>query len=145
MEDEQLTDIVMSGQRLLANGDPDGARARYADSWAAATTAQHYYQACVIAHFMAHAHLEPEVQLMWHLRALDAANAAGDERVGAFYPSLYANIAEVNLRLGDIPQARAYIERARAHAHLLAADAYGESLRTLIERVSQATEQTDVI
>ncbi len=32
------------------------------------------------------------MQPIWHERAVQAADAAGDERARAFYPSLYANL-----------------------------------------------------
>jgi hypothetical protein len=89
---------------------------------------------------MAHAQIEPAQQLVWHLRSLSAAEAVGGERVRAFYPSLYANLAEVNLRLGNQSEARRWIARARETAPILPADGYARMIRSLIERVERAVE-----
>ncbi len=123
------------------HGDCAGAQALYEELWAEAATSADQYQSCVVAHFMAHAQSEPAVQLHWHLRALAAADAVDDDRVVAFYPSLYANLAEVSLRLGNPAQARHYIDKAIATEHMLANDGYGYMLRSLIARVAQAVEQ----
>ncbi len=102
MEESVMIEKIGRAQDLAANGDRDGARTLYADMWAEATRAENQYQACVVAHFMAHAHIMTPGAADWHLRALHAADAVGDERVLGFYPSLYANLGEVNLRLGNL-------------------------------------------
>jgi hypothetical protein len=97
-----MIDTIGRAQDLAASGDREGARALYDAFWAEAARAGDQYQACVVAHFLAHAHIEPEAQLDWHLRALQGANAVGNERVRAFYPSLHANLGDVYLRLGNL-------------------------------------------
>ncbi|HLQ30528.1 MAG TPA: hypothetical protein VK140_14950 [Ktedonobacteraceae bacterium] len=86
MEDSAMIEKIGRAQDLAANGDGDGARALYTELWDEATGSGNQYQACAVAHFMAHAHVEPKSQLDWHLRALHAADAVGDERIRAFYP-----------------------------------------------------------
>jgi hypothetical protein len=141
MENGAMIDTIVRAQALAANGDPEGALGLYDTLWAEAIRAEDQYQACIVAHFMAHAHIEPEAQLDWHLRALRAADSVGDERVRAFYPSLYANLAEVYLRLGNLAQARAFIAQACATEHVLQDDGYGRMMRSLIVRVTQAVER----
>ena len=114
------------------------ARPIYEALWADATRAKDAYRRCVVAHFMAHAQVEPEVQLTWHLRALHAADAVHDDRVGTFYPSLYGNVADAYLQLGDPAQAQHYIDKARAVAAILPDDGYGRMIQRLIARVTQA-------
>ena len=133
-----MIEKIGRAQDLATNGDRDGACSLYADMWAKAIRAEDQYQACVIAHFMAHAHVEPEAQRDWHLRALHAADAVGDERVSGFYTSLYANLGEVTLRLGNLALAREYISRAEEIHHVLPDDGYGRLIRSLIVRVTQA-------
>ena len=74
---------------------------------------------------------------------LHAADTVGDERVRPFYPSLYANIGEVYLRLGNLAQARKYIAKARETEHILQDDGYGRMIRSLIVRVAQAVEHNN--
>src|SRR5438309_2991335 len=129
-----MIDKIGRAQNLAANGDREGARALYDALWVEATRAGDQYQACVVAHFMAHAHVEPEAQLDWHLRALQAADAVRDERVRAFYPSLYANLGDVYLRLGNLTLAQEHINKAREIEHVLPDDGYGRMVRSLIVR-----------
>lgn len=141
MDDAELTVRIRRAQACEVQRDMDAARAVYAELWEAATRGGDSYAACIAAHFMAHAQDEPETQLAWHTRAFDCAEGArvaGDERSAPFFPSLHANLADVYLRLGDRERAQAHIERAREST--LSADAYGQSVRTLIARLSDALE-----
>jgi tetratricopeptide (TPR) repeat protein len=145
LEDSTMIDKIGQAQDLAANGDREGARALYDALWAEATRAGDQYQACVVAHFLAHAHVEPEAQLDWHLRALQAANAVGDERVRAFYPSLHANLGDVYLRLGNLTQAQEHIDKARETEHVLPDDGYGRLVRSLIIRLTQTVSSGTVL
>ena len=140
MEDSAMIDMIGRAQDLVANGDREGALALYNALWAEATRVEDQYQACIVGHFMAHAHIEPEAQLVWHLRALQRANAVGDERVLAFYPSLHANLGDVYLRLGNLAQAQEHIDKAREAEHILPDDGYGRMIRSLIVRLTQTLE-----
>jgi tetratricopeptide (TPR) repeat protein len=141
MEDSAMIDKIGRAQDLAANDDRAGAYAIYNVLWAEATRAGDQYQACIVAHFLAHAHVEPEAQLAWHLRALQAADAVGDERVRSFYPSLHANLGDVYLRLGNLPQAQEHIDKARKFEHILPDDGYGRLIRSLIIRLTQTIER----
>ena len=141
MEDSTMIEQIGRAQYLAANGDREGACALYDGLWAETTRAGNQYQACVVAHFLAHTHLEPEAQLDWHVRALLAADAVGDERVRAFYPSLHANLGDVYLRLGKLTQAQAHIDKARETEYLLPDDGYGRLIRSLIIRLTQTFER----
>ena len=136
-----MIDKIGQAQDLATSGDHEGACALYDALWAEAARAEDQYQACVVAHFLAHAHVEPEAQLDWHLRALQAANAVGDERVRAFYPSLHANLGDVYLRLGNLTQAQEHIDKARETEHVLPDDGYGRMIRSLILRLTQTVER----
>lgn len=143
-EDSELIAQIGQAQALVIEGNRGGAHALLAQLWAAALQAGDQYRACVVAHFLAHAYVEPGLQLDWHLRALVAADAVSDERVRGFYPSLYANVAEVYLRLGNLTQSRAYIDRAHAAAHVLPEDSYGRMIRSLIARVMEVLDHPDL-
>ncbi len=140
MEDSAMIDTIDQAQALLANGDHEGAHALYEALWVEASRTQDQYQACIIAHFLAHAHVEPHAQLDWHLRALHAADTVGDERVRAFYPSLHANLGDVYLRLGNFTRAQEHINKAREIEHVLPDDGYGRMIRSLIVRLMQTSK-----
>jgi len=139
-EPDPLSDAISRVQALFIEGDVAGAQARYQAMWDEAEQHGDCYQACVVAHFMAHAQQDTEDQLLWHLRALAAAEASPDDRVASFYPSLYANVAEVYLRLGNVAEARRYCAHAAAVADRLPGDIYGYIIRGLIARIQQSME-----
>lgn len=143
MGDAEIRAAVGRAQALEVRGEREAARTAYLGLWEEATRTGDRYVACIAAHFLAHAHDAPEAQLDWHLRALHAAEAAdatGDARVRAFYPSLHANLADVYLRRGDRARAEAHVGHARDAEHLLADDAYGRTVRSLIARLARDVE-----
>jgi hypothetical protein len=143
MDDAEMMDGLARAEALLLTSGRESARAHYAELWERVLHGGDQYQACVIAHFLARAQEEPEMQRDWHLRALraaESAQAAGDKRVEAFYPSLCGNLADVSLRLGDPAAAHDYLERARAAEHLLPDDGYGRMIRGLIARLTREVE-----
>ncbi|MEV4345587.1 hypothetical protein AB0J83_14030 [Actinoplanes sp. NPDC049596] len=121
--------LCQDGMRAEAEGRADAARAFFAEAWAARTDD---YEACVAAHYLARAQAEPAEILRWNTEALKHADAVGDERVAAFYPSLYVSVAMAHERLGDPAAARAAFERAAEHVAVLPADEYGDQLRKVI-------------
>ncbi|MGZ3663318.1 MAG: tetratricopeptide repeat protein [Ktedonobacterales bacterium] len=139
MDDTSFIEAINHAQGL----GREAARPVYEELWESATRAHDQYHCCIVAHFMAHAQVEAEAQRAWHLRALHAADAAHDERVTSFYPSLYGNLADTYLRLGDLAQAQHYIEKARATASILQDDGYGRMIHRLIARVTQAVTPRD--
>jgi hypothetical protein len=134
MDDTSFFEAINHAQGL----GREAARLFYEELWESATRGDNQYHCCIVAHFMAHAQVEAEAQLTWHLRALHAADAVHDERVASFYPSLYGNLADTYLRLGDLAQAQDYIDKARATASVLQDDGYGRMIQRLISRVTQA-------
>ena len=139
-----MMETLGQAHALMAQGNREGAYALYQRLWTEATTTQDHYGACIAAHFLAHAHVEPELQLEWHVRALRAADAAGDERVRTFYPSLHGNLADVYLRLGDRVRARQHLELARASEPILQDNgSWHIVIQGLIARLSEALTGTD--
>lgn len=73
-----------------------------------------------IAHSMADVQDEPEDELIWDRRALEAADQLTDHRIGqagigtpvaGFYPSLHLNLGEVYRKLGRLDEARDHLQR----------------------------------
>jgi hypothetical protein len=115
--------------RAEAEERPVDARALFEQAWARRTDD---HDACVAAHYLARQQDDPEEIRRWNQEALRHADAVGDDRVAAFYPSLHVGVAMVNERLGNTIAARAAFEQAAEHVGAMAADAYGEQLRTAI-------------
>jgi len=141
MDDMSFIEAINHAQGL----GREAARPFYEGLWETAIRSDDQYHRCIVAHYMAHAQGEAETQLAWHLRALHAADAVHDERVRAFYPSLYGNVADAYLRIGDLAQAQCYIEKASAAASILQDDGYGRMIQGLIARVTQAVSPDDAV
>lgn len=137
--DPALTATIARAQLLTQGDDRPAARALLLPLWDAALRTGDQPAACVIAHYLAHAQEAPSATLDWHRRALAAADAAADERLSAFYPSLHANVADAARRVGDLPAARRHIAAAQVAAHRLDNDGYGRMIRALIARLEVAT------
>jgi hypothetical protein len=80
---------------------------------------------------------DPEDELTWDLRALEAADSLSEERaqqyhasltVRAFYPSLHLNLAEDYRKLKQLDRAREHLARAAEAAEMLGAAEAGSGL-----------------
>jgi hypothetical protein len=105
------------------------------------------FHRCVIAHFMADLQDDERDELMWDERALVAVDGVSDERaqefdqslqVRGFMPSLYLSLADDHRRLGDADRAHEFLGKARAVSDALAEDPYGDLVRGILDKVSQA-------
>jgi tetratricopeptide (TPR) repeat protein len=101
--------LCIEGTQAEFRGQIDKARSLYQRAWAAA---QDDFDACVAAHYMARHQDDPEKRLYWNQMALERANAAADERVREFYPSLYLNMGRSYELLGDQDAAQRYYDLA---------------------------------
>lgn len=121
--------LCQDGMRAEAEGRPADAQALFEQAWARRTDD---YEACVAAHYLARQQDDPGETLRWNQEALRHADAVGDDRVVAFYPSLYVGVAMANERLGNTAAAHAAFEQAAEHVDVLPAGAYGEQLHAAI-------------
>lgn len=101
--------LCVAGTQAEFRGQTDEARALYQQAWEAA---QDDFEACIAAHYVARHQAQPEDRLHWNQVALDRANAVGDSRVQAFYPSLYLNLGHAFELLGQPDQAQRYYDLA---------------------------------
>ena len=104
------------------------------------------FHRCAIAHSMADAQDEVEQELVWDLRALDAAELLTDTRMAAggvdaaaaaFLPSLHLNLAECYRRLGDPARALEHVHRGRSSLAALPEDGYRRMVRDGLSRVAR--------
>ncbi|PZT69191.1 hypothetical protein DN402_19050 [Streptomyces sp. SW4] len=126
-------------------GDGEGARCRFAEIWEEITPDGDPFHRCVLAHYMADLQQDPQDELAWDLRALEAAGAVTDDRakqhdaslaIRGFYPSLHLNLAADYHKLGDDDRARAHLTQAHHHADALGDDGYGAGIRSALQRLS---------
>lgn len=89
----------------------DDARALYQQAW---DTATDDYEACIAAHYVARFQDTPEETFRWNQEALNRADAVNDDRVKAFYPSLYVNMGKSYEELGNREEAERFYALAAA-------------------------------
>lgn len=137
---------------LGREGDPESARRDLLAIWQQIGVGGDPFHRCTLAHYLADLYKDPAEALIWDVRALDAADALTDERthqhhvslhVAGFYPSLYLNIADNLRRLGAFEAAAEHINNAEQHTSALSDDAYGNTIRTAINEIHQAIDNSD--
>ncbi|WP_261957232.1 hypothetical protein [Streptomyces nigrescens] len=163
-DDGVLTRI---GQAIMLHraGDREEARNRLSALWHEIGPRGDAFHRCALAHYMADTQDDPQDELDWDLRALEAAEgfvterrpgtgpAAGESGVAAapegspgprhhplvalraFFPSLHLNIAADYAALDRPADARAQLLRARASVNALADGEYRQGLRDAIHRL----------
>lgn len=107
--DSPVIQLCIQGSRAEFEHRPDDARALYQQAWEARTDD---YEACIAAHYVGRFQDSAEESLRWNQLALLHAEAAGDERVHEFYPSLYLNLGHSHELLGNQAEAQYYYDLA---------------------------------
>jgi ClpX C4-type zinc finger protein len=120
---------IADAQKAALAGDKTTAREQFAAIWEKALEPMHQV---ALAHYMADAQDDPEIELEWDVRALTAADTADPSAVRGRYASLYANLAADHEKLGDPDKARHYLALAEAAVPDLPPDGYGELIRSTI-------------
>ena len=101
------------------------------------------FHRCALAHWMADVQDDVHDELVWDLRALEAADLMADERaaqagarspVAGFYPSLHLNLGECYRKLGDLGRAREQLERGQSAVGSLGDDIYGQMIKCRLDR-----------
>src|SRR3954451_24873897 len=116
--DETMARITQ-GVELAQAGEQERARVVLAAIWAEIEIGGDPFHQLSLSHWMADLQEDPQEELKWDLRALDAAGRLSDERarqgglagtVAALSPSLHLNLGEVYRKLGDFAAARKHLE-----------------------------------
>jgi len=101
--------LCIQGSRAEFEHRPEDARALYQSAWEAR---RDDYEACIAAHYLARFQESPAETLRWNELALEHAQAVKDEKVAAFYPSLYLNLGSAHEKLGNQEEAQRFYELA---------------------------------
>jgi hypothetical protein len=104
-----VVQLCLQGSRAEFERRLEAARSLYQQAWEARTDD---YDACIAAHYLARFQDGPEESLRWNQLALLHAEAADDERVREFYPSLYLNLGRSHEILGNQAEAKRYYDLA---------------------------------
>jgi tetratricopeptide (TPR) repeat protein len=115
----------------------------YADAWNAKTND---FEACIAAHYVARLQATPEDALRWNSEALSLGEAATDEDLSSFFPSLYLNLGKGYEDLGEFANAKRFYLLAEDKLSALPNDTYAgtvkRGIRNGLERVARAEKGT---
>ena len=101
--------LCIAGTQAEFNGNMEAACDLYQQAW---TTSTDDYEACIAAHYLARCQKSPEDIFYWNQIALERAQAADNELVRDFYPSLFLNMGRSYEYLGDKAKAEKYYSLA---------------------------------
>jgi hypothetical protein len=139
------------GIELGQSGDREAARRLFSDLWEEIGATGDPMHRCALAHSMADVQDDVHEELLWDLRALEAADLISDERarqagvtspVSGFYPSLHLNLGDAYRRLGDLDRARGHLERGHAAVGALGDDGYGQMIKQGLDRLASRLSTT---
>jgi tetratricopeptide (TPR) repeat protein len=123
--------LCTEGMQAESQGKNEAALRLFTQAWEAS---RDDYEACVSAHYLARQQTTPQDVLRWNQEALNRAEAVDDERVEAFYPSLYLNMGYSYEVLGDQAEALRYYKLAETRVAGLPEGSYGDLVRDGIAR-----------
>ena len=151
-----MTDTVMAriiqGVTDFRAGEHARARTALLDIWTELGPAGDPLHRCTLAHYLADAYDDPAEALVWDIRALDAADALTDSRLGdyhagpqaaGFYPPLPRNLAANLRRPGSFPAATLHLDTARARLDPLPDNDYGALIRRVVPEIELAIAAND--
>jgi hypothetical protein len=150
-EPDAIMTRIGKGIELSQRGERDAARDIFSQVWDEIGPSGDALHRCALAHWMADVQDDVHEELVWDLRALEAADSVTDERaqqagvtgsVRGFYPSLHLNLGETYRKLGDHYRARDHLERGRAAAGALGDDGYGQMVKGGLDRLADRLQIT---
>ncbi len=134
---------VLDAVQLALCGDHERATAALGELWRSLPLDDDFHR-CVVAHYLADLQTDPNAELRWDERALDAALRSSPDAFNgripevtheSFLPSLYLNLAASHERIGQFEAARAAASRALTLVDDGPPTALGELTRSAITRI----------
>lgn len=152
MTDDPIMKRITAAIAQSHAGDREGARECFAKIWLDMGDAPDPFHACTLSHYMADVQDDVRQELEWDLRALDAASQITDGRarehheslsIKSFFPSLYLNVGDAYLRLGDPENAREHLRKAQWSLRDLPDSPLADMTRKGIEGLAQRLAAVD--
>lgn len=118
--------VALCAAGMAVEGDSSAARALFEQAWEAR---RDDYDASIAAHFLARHQPTVESRLHWNSLAAQHAEAVSDDRILDLKASLYLNLGDSYLAAGNLADAQAAADKARASVTDLPIGGY----RTFVE------------
>jgi hypothetical protein len=135
---------ITSAVGLALTGDTEQGREALTACWRATTDADHA-QRCVIAHYLADLQSSLDEEVGWDEAALSEHAQVSDGDLApvgitstdGMAPSLHLNLGDGYLRQGRLDAAEAQLEAGMRARGALAADGYGDLIRSGLDRLEE--------
>jgi tetratricopeptide (TPR) repeat protein len=127
---------------MAVDGDAVAAGALFRQAWDAR---RDDYEASIAAHFLARHQPSLDHALHWNRVAVEHAEAVTDERAKPLLASLYLNLADSYLALGDSARATIAAEQGVTALQFLPADGYRDFVSRGLERVHARIARTSPV
>ena len=126
--------VVLCAAGMAVEGNPNDALALFEQAWAAQ---RDDYDACIAAHFLGRHQSTADARLHWNLVAVRHAEAVSDGRAIEFMASLYLNLGDASMKVGDYETALEAAERARSSLLAIPPGGYRDFVEYGICRLQQ--------
>ena len=133
--------VALCAAGMAIEGDVPAARRLFEQAWEAH---RDDYEASIAAHFLARHQTTAEDRLAWNIRAARHAEVVADDRTREFKASLYLNLADAYLAVGDSAEARATIGRAAERLDDLPMDGYRDFVKRGIDGLVRRLDEFDI-
>lgn len=135
---------IRTAMRRFHQGDRDESRQRLMAMWEELGSGGETFHRCAIAHYLADMQTDPEEELTWDKRALELAESDPEAPgIGAFLPSLHANLADCYRRMRDFTNARYHVDQGMETSGVLGYDSYGQNVRASLVRIDTQVSERD--
>ena len=132
--------VALCAAGMAIEGDAPAARRLFEQAWEAR---RDDYDASIAAHYLARHQTTVEDRLAWNIRAARHAEVVADDRARELKASLYLNLADAYLAVGNSAEARAAIGRAAESLDDLPADGYRDFVKRGIDGLLRRLDEFD--
>jgi hypothetical protein len=127
---------------MAIEGDVPAATRLFEQAWKAR---RDDYDASIAAHFLARHQTTVEDRLAWNIRAARHAELVEDDRAHELKSSLYLNLADAYLAVGDSAEARAAVGAAAKSLEDLPLEGYRDFVQRGINGLVRRLEELDTV
>jgi tetratricopeptide (TPR) repeat protein len=127
---------------MAIEGDVPAARRLFEQAW---EVRRDDYDASIAAHYLARHQTTVEDRLAWNIRAAHHAEIVADDRARELKASLYLNLADSYLAVGDSAEARSAIARAAESLDYLTVDGYRDFVKRGIDGLVRRLDGFDIL
>jgi tetratricopeptide (TPR) repeat protein len=133
--------VALCAAGMAIEGDLPAARRLFEQAW---KVRRDDYDASIAAHFLARHQTTVEDRLAWNIRAARHAEVVADDRARELKASLYLNLADAYLAVGNSADARAAIGRAAESLDDLPVDGYRDFVKRGIDGLVRRLDEFDI-